>query len=391
MTRLRVARWPNGAASPVNLMIDDLADVWLPARGCRGRECDWGFLGRGPDSAWRFVEERLLGRWPDLHISLYIPVNRRPLMEPPAGSRFHPIDERPETREFLRALADHPRIECAYHGKDHFRDTPQGRLQEFQDQDSEEEAREGILRGLEHWNRVFDAPPIGGKYPGYQGTDATDRAVAKAGFRWWCRRFNRTRIQSTDSLPEELTLRWFTDERCLELPTTLAGNVLPPWLRSEWPRWPKRWWQRRRMETVLEMQVEQLLAAGLPITIQEHIAPSREDGKRQRNNLQDDGSALDWMLNLIHRHPVWHAHPSEIADHWRLRETLRLEVRGDGWIGIQAPPCDLLTHIELEILDPRIAALATGDGPVPVRDTPGGRCCSLHLGTQAFRIMERTR
>jgi len=379
LTPLRVAAWPGGAAAPLNLMVDDLADVWIPASGCRGRERDWGHRGAGPDSAWRFVERTLLEPFPDLRVSLFIPVHRRPLVPPPAGSLFHGIHERPEMGEFLRALEAHPRIECCYHGKDHFRGEGAARDQEFRTYGSVEEALEETRRGLEIWERVFRRPPVGGKYPGYASNAHSDEAVAAAGFRWWCRTFNRGTIQSTATPVESLAPRWFAADQVLDLPSNLAGNVLPPWLRREWPKWPKRLAQRIRMKEVARAQILQLLEHRLPLTLQEHIAPSREDGRRQGVNLQDDRGALAWMLGEITRHPVWHAHPTEIADHWRLRERARLEVER-GVLRLELPAVDRLDRLELEVARPRLTALLGRDGSVhAVRDTARGRFVALPL------------
>lgn len=379
LTPLRVAAWPGGAAAPLNLMVDDLADVWIPAPGCRGRERDWGHLGRGPDSAWRFVERTLLEPFPDLRISLFIPVDRRPLAPPPAGSRFHAIGERPEMREFLRALEAHPRVECCYHGKDHFRGEGSARDQEFRTYRSVEEALAETRRGLEIWDQVFTRPPVGGKYPGYASNEHSDEVVAAAGFRWWCRSFNRGTIQSTAAAAETLAPRGFAEGQVLDLPSNLAGNVLPPWLWREWPKWPKRLVQRSRMKEVAAAQILHLLEHRLPLTLQEHIAPSREDGRRQGVNLQDDRGALAWMLRKMAGHAVWHAHPTEIADHWRLREQVRLEL-AVGLLRLEVPAVDRLDRLELEVLDPRLKALRGRDGSVhTVRDTARGRFVALPL------------
>jgi hypothetical protein len=391
LTALRVARWPGGAAAPLNLMVDDLADVWIPAPGCRGRERDWGNLGRGPDSAWRFVERTLLEPFPDLRISLFIPVNRQPLASPPAGSRFHSIAQRPEMVEFLRGLEAHPRVECCYHGKDHFRGEGAARDQEFRTFSSVEEAVAETRRGLEIWDQVFRRPPVGGKYPGYASNDHSDAAVAEAGFRWWCRSFNRGVIQSSHPSTEAMTPAWFVSGRVLDLPSNLAGNVLPPWLRHEWHKWPKRLVQRCRMKRVAHGQIRQLVEHGLPLTLQEHIAPSREDGRRQGVNLQDDRSALAWMLRQACGQPLWHAHPSEIADHWRLRERTRLHFVA-GTLRLEMPAVDRLDRLELEVRNPHLAALRGRDGQVHrVRDTARGRFVALPLplSCDTYHLEER--
>lgn len=378
LTRVAVARWPFGAAAPLNLMIDDLADVFVELPGYRRREKDWGHLLDGRDSAWRFVEDNLLAAFPELKISLYIPVNRRPLVEPaPAGSSYNAIDARTEMVEFLRRLDAHPRVECAYHGKDHFHGTGAARRQEWLGYGSVAEAVAETRRGIEIFERVFKRAPIGGKYPGYSSNEHSDEAVAACGFRWWCRRFNRGRVQSVDTDPAGLVPAFFAGDKVLDLPTTLAGNLLPPWLRSEVHKWPKRLLQRRRLRVAGREQIRQLLEAGAPLTVQEHIAPSRADAKRQGVNLQDDLSGLRWMLREACAAPVWHAHPSEIADHWRLREDTRVEADGRNALRLRPPATDMLADLHLSV----------GTGVEALVDPAGTRHAAASMNGQRIVVV----
>lgn len=389
LSRVAVARWPCGAASPLNLMIDDVADVHVELPGHSRREKDWGHLLDGPGSAWRFVQETLLAPFPELKISLYVPVNRRPLVEPaPPGSYYGAIDARPEMVEFLRRLDAHPRVELAYHGKDHFRGAGAARVQEWLGYGSVAEAVEETKRGLEIFERAVGRAPVGGKYPGYASNEHSDESIAACGFRWWCRRFNRSQIQSADTDPSELAPTWFADGAVLDLPTTMAGNLLPPLLRSEWTRWPKRLLQRRAMARTLGRQLAGLVGHGLPITVQEHVAPTRADGRRQRNNLQDDLSGLRRLLRAAQREAVWNAHPSEIADHLRFRERTVLEPDGAGGLRVRPPVADRLRELHLEV-DAAVAALEEPGGRRHAAlERNGRRTVALPAAPGDYRIVE---
>jgi hypothetical protein len=392
LSRVRVADWPQGAAAPLNLMVDDLADVFVELPGYRRREKDWGHLTDGPGSLWRFIECELLARVPGLKISFFVPVNRRPLVEPaPTGSYYGPIDARPQMREFLRGLDAHPRIELAYHGKDHFRGGGPARVQEWLGYTSVAEAVAETERGLEIFERAVGRRPVGGKYPGYASNEHSDESIAACGFRWWCRRFNRGRIQDADTPTEELAPRWFGGGDVLDLPSTLGGNLFPPWLCSEWIKWPKRWFQRRSLRAVGRAQVSRLVEAGLPLTVQEHTAPSRADGRRQGGNIQDDLSGLRFLLGECLRRPVWHAHPSEIADHLRLRLACTIEVDGAGGLRIRPPALDRLGELYLSV-DEGVAALVAPDGRRYEAGTAHGRrVVALPVAAGDYRIEESGR
>jgi hypothetical protein len=108
-------------------------------------------------------------------------------------------------------------------------------------------------------------------------------------------------------------------------------------------------------------------------------------------NLQDDRSALAWMLRQACGQPLWHAHPSEIADHWRLRERTRLHFVA-GTLRLEMPAVDRLDRLELEVRNPHLAALRGRDGQVHrVRDTARGRFVALPLplSCDTYHLEER--
>lgn len=391
MTRFRVAHWPNGADVPLNLMIDDLADVFVEHRGMSRREKDWGHLLDGPGSAWEFVERRIRSRWPELKISLFIPVNRRPVVEPaPPGSYYGPIDARPEMVDFLRRLDTDPGIECAYHGKDHFRELGGRSVQEWLSFETVEAAVDETQRGLEIFERVFGRKPLGGKFPGYASRDTSMDSILLSGFKWWCTRFNRGSIQTLDCNRKQLDCIMIADSDCVDMPSNMAGNVLPPYLAHEWMKWPRRWMQRTKMEQVVIKQIAQISQFGVPMTLQEHIAPSRSDGKRQGVNLQDDLRSLQFILAEACRNRIWNAHPSEIADHVLLRE--RVELFEDAQtLRVVVPATGLLKTLELELVpgSERVCALIDKEeNHHPVRDTAVGRFCALPVSDGTYRIIE---
>jgi hypothetical protein len=124
--------------------------------------------------------------------------------------------------------------------------------------------------------------------------------------------------------------------------------------------------------------------------LQEHIAPSRADGKRQGVNLQDDLSGLHIILGMAHRFCLWHAHPTEIADHLLLRKRTRLEIAG-GELLVDPPACALLEQIEIVIdgAPGGVRALqdTAGQKYLPC-DTADGSVFVLPVKRAAYRIIE---
>jgi hypothetical protein len=389
--QFRVATWPGDADFPLNLMIDDLADVYVDQPGMSSKEKDWGHLLDKPGSAWTFVTQKLLDRWPELKLSLFIPVNRQPVSRVAAGASYYgAIDKRPEMVEFLRSIDSHPRVECAYHGKDHFREHNGDWVQEWLSFDTVSEAMDEISHGLEIFERVFQRQPLGGKYPGYASRDTSMDSIIGSGFRWWCSSFNRGQVQAVDQEPRKLAHRFLGESDCLDLPSTMAGNVLLPFLKEEWIKWPKRVLQNYLLRRVPEVQIKQLSDHRLPLTLQEHIAPSRADGKRQRNNLQDDRRSLYHILTLVRNYQVWNAHLTEIADHLLLRERTVLEQRGDELL-VQAPSCAMLDRLELFVENLNSSNLRLQDiagRSYPANRVRRGHLIRLPLGSAHYRICE---
>jgi hypothetical protein len=71
-------------------------------------------------------------------------------------------------------------------------------------------------------------------------------------------------------------------------------------------------WERR--------QIDELLAHGQVISIAEHIAPIRPDGRIQTPNIIDDMGELRRLFNYLSGKDIWYATGSEIASYVVARE-----------------------------------------------------------------------
>jgi hypothetical protein len=301
-------------------MIDDLTDGWIDADGSGRPHAgnDWGFSCGEPGSSFDRLRARILERFPEVRTTFFVPVDRRPDLAPPVRACvFHAADARPAFVEFLGKLAADPRFELAYHGKEH--GTAGARAEdyvpEFAGYASVEAALENVARGKELWRRVLGVDPEGGKYPAYAGGTFGDEAVSRAGFTWWCRSWDRGRLPVAP--PGAFEPTFFGDPAVVDVPSTLAT-----------PRWPAPIVRRLlRSPLSLAAQIDALVAGGDPITVQEHIAWSRPDTRRQRPNLQDDEAELIRVFARLRHHPLWHATCGEIARYFEARS--RTEIACD--------------------------------------------------------------
>jgi len=384
--RFSFAVWPGDALSPIVLMIDDFADVYVEIPGYLEREKDWGHLCGAPGSAWEFYDEKIRKLWPDLKTCIFIPVDRKPLVESvPKGSFYASISQRQEMGDFLRELDKDPLIEFAYHGKEHFLLDNEDRCQEWLGYSDTASAVAGIRSGLKIFEDVFTQLPFGGKYPGYTARERGLESILETGFGWWCSRFSRNRISDLDTPLENLQPRLIEGSDCVEMPSTLAGNVLTPYLNSEVIKWPKRYLQRRKGFQIYQKQIDCLLKNRCPITIQEHIAPSRSDLKRQSTNIQDDRTSLEQIKRLVQSKNLWHAHLSEIADWYRIRMRAELLESQDKRLQINLPSIHMLSEIELRVHDDRVVELINPEGyRYPVESEGDRRVCFLPASSSIY-------
>jgi hypothetical protein len=331
-------------------MVDDLTDGWIDAEGT-GRPLggnDWGAGCDAPGSAFAWLRDELMARFPELKVSFFVPVDRAVDVDPPHfPSRFEAIDRRPAFREFLQRLDADPRCELAYHGKEHGRGGARHAdyVPEFAGYRSVDEAVEGLERGKAIWRAVLGRDPEGGKFPAYEPGAVGDAAVERAGFLWWCRRWDRG--AAAGETPGSFPPRFFGERGVVDLPSTLHGGLLtrPP-LRSFRPRrLAGAGLQIWRSRSLLQRQLAALLEGGDVVSVQEHITWSRPDRDRQTPNVFDDVPTLSRIYGALRGRPVWHATCGEIARYFEARERSTLRPAPGGFElrygGRQAEPVAL--------------------------------------------------
>ncbi len=339
--KAEICKWYRDTLAPVVFMIDDFANVWIDTNGngVIDHGEDWGFAGRGPGSSLVFLEEKLLKDFPQVKVTFFVPVGiRSGVIENPSISFVsEKINSDPETKAFFRSVGDNPRYEVAYHGTNHGKPGQEARdfIQEWDTFDSLEQAKEVINAGKEIFKEVFNVYPAGGKYCGYVSNRFSDDSIDQSGFLWWCRYSNvglyeckNCAIGGQDFNPlSNFDVKYFGCANVVDIPTTLNGSLLSGILNPgvyNLKGIAKRILKPFLIKIRLK-KLDFLLKNHLVVCIQEHIAPSRVDGMRQKPNIFDDLDSLRMIMQYLRKKRVWYCTCSELAQYVVARDATTIE------------------------------------------------------------------
>ncbi|MEC0369200.1 hypothetical protein [Paenibacillus chibensis] len=320
-------------------MIDDLCNTWVDTgnKGYREWGDDWGFFKREEKSSFRYLNEQILALFPEVKVTFFVPVGIR------AGISVHPLyqqisrplDADEESRGFFKFIHQHPKFELAYHGTTHGNPGEAARdfVQEWHTFHTIEEAVETIRAGLVTFQNAAGERPSGGKYCGYAGSKLADESIDRSGFTWWCRYWNHGYEDMGDG-PDygedadpisRYEIKRFGANGVIDIPSTVNGGLLRGLTSPDYSfkgiakRALKRPLIRYRLR-----KLDYLLKHRLVISIQEHIAPSRDDGKIQHPNIFHDRNSLVEIFRYLATKKVWYCTGTELADYVNLRDHIKL-------------------------------------------------------------------
>ena len=323
-------KWKNNADSPVLFFIDDLTNKWVDMDndGKIKPEEDWGYAGFDENGAFHFLEKKILSVNYKIKTTFFVPVGKRAnvIIDSGIKSISEPINATNKSKIFFKTLHNDERFEIAYHGTTHGvpRKTVKDFIQEWESYKSLNEALETINRGKEIYKDAIGVYPSGGKYCGYISNKFSDESIDKSGFKWWCRYYNRAAIDGCnetefcgkDKNPfSSLNIKFFGKNKVVDIPTTISGSLLTSVFRPG--KGIKEILKRILKPLIIRWKlkkIDYLLKNSLVVSIQEHISPSREDGKRQTPNIFDDKESLKAILEYLKKKNVWYCTGSELAE-----------------------------------------------------------------------------
>ncbi|MCT8975974.1 hypothetical protein N4T77_05130 [Clostridium sp. CX1] len=333
--KVKICKWYNNAHSPVLFFIDDLANVWVDVNGNGKVDLgeDWGYDKDGENSSFRFLNETILKNFPMIKTTFFVPVGVRVGMikNPKIMSVSKMINCDEKTKQFFKKINDEEKCEIAYHGTTHGKvgETASEFRQEWELFDSIDKAVRTINKGKDIYKEVFGGYPRGGKYCGYATNTLSDESIDSTGFLWWCRKWNRGVYGSNNKLdPQKLfDISTFGRNNIIDIPSTIDGGLLTGVFKANIKtikglikRLLRGYLISKKME-----QIQFLIDNKLVISIQEHMAPSRDDGMRQSPNIFDDKESLIYIFQYLQRQNVWYCTGTELAEYYWTRENINVE------------------------------------------------------------------
>ncbi len=318
-------------------MIDDLANTWVDTNNSGSLDLgeDWGYFKNHENSSFRYLNEKILKCFPKVKVTFFVPVGVRVgILENPLFCQTSiPMNADEESKQFFRSIHEEPNFELAYHGITHGKVGKQAVdfVQEWATFINLDEAKNTINEGINIYQDAIGVKPRGGKYCGYTGNAFSDESINQSGFSWWFRYWNRgiskgvgdDDICGQDQNPiTNFDVKRFGSNQVIDIPSTVYGGLLNGAMnpmdlsikgiikrifKKSFIRWKLR-------------EIDYLLEHHLVISVQEHIAPSRDDGKRQSPNIFDDQRSLLGIFHYLEDKNVWYCTGSELADYVNLRD-----------------------------------------------------------------------
>ncbi|GAB6150662.1 hypothetical protein [Clostridium novyi] len=337
---VQICKWYNNADSPVLFFVDDFANVWIDTNGNGNVELgeDWGYDQNNKNSSFRYLNNIILKNFKQVRTTFFTPVGVRVGMikNPKIRSISKMINCDMKTKRFFKSINDNYRYEIAYHGTTHGRvgKTNLDFKQEWELFENIDQAVNQIETGKNIYKDVFGKYPKGGKYCGYVSNEFSDESIDKTGFIWWSRYWNRgvyekSSINISGGDVDPLTnfdIKLFGKNNVVDIPSTINGDLLSGVLnpnlntiKGNIKRILKNYLIKRRLK-----EIDFLLKNNLVISIQEHMSPARDDGKRQTPNIFDDTKSLCYIFDYLKSKNVWYCTGSELAEYVISRENLKI-------------------------------------------------------------------
>ena len=283
-------------------------DIWA--------KYDWGFLMDKENSLYKYFQDNLLNRFPEIRGTFFIPLSSYKYILESTGYKIFRIDFNEDFVGFLNRISSN--FDFAFHGTRHGKCiNPQNfELRNNWKQEFEYLTLQDIEKLQEEINSFESKSGFnftGGKYPGYKKNEYSEEILEKLGFKWWassCYMLNRKTSTNKHG--------YFGNERkILDLPTNLSGNIFNNNLVSlsnsvKFRKLIKKT-LRYKQKINPNNYILYLYENQLPITIQEHFQNQRTDGKRQTPNIFDDISSLDKIYSILRGSDIWYINCSELS------------------------------------------------------------------------------
>lgn len=326
---LNISKWYKGYQSPAVLMIDDLNDVYINIYQEKYKN-DWGYLCNQEDSAYYFLETKLLNDYPEVKITFFVPYARHSVVNESINNyKKYAVGERREFTDFLIYLENQGH-EVAHHGSNHGKYINETNLSTYNNFIHEWELfdniKEGVAitqKGIEVFYKEVGAEVTGGKFCGYIMRNNSLDIIDKCQFEYWC-------IDAKLN-PNDSNTYFFGKNNVIALPTNVNGNafVRLQYKTGNFKRDIVKFFVRflQPLYNITQYtHIDKLYEQGNIISIQEHISPSTSAGGIQASNIVSDIKSLQKIFTYLKRKSIWYATCKEIARYIYVRKNSMLKI-----------------------------------------------------------------
>lgn len=324
-----LARWYDNYQAPCVLMIDDLSDALIEAYQ-ESYKNDWGYLTDTQGSVWRFLEDELLSKFPEIKITFFVPYLKHGVISEVSPYKIskYAFGERPVYTQFLQKLvslgheiAHHGSNHGAYHDP-HISNITHNWTHEWALFDSVEEGVKITQEGVKRFATLGNIPVVGGKYCGYIAIANSHHIIDQCHFLYWC--------EGVNYLTKTYLPSFKGESHYLSFPTNFAGNsfVRLTYTTNDPSRDRKKAFLKflqplYSLKMVKELKY--LYDHGHIISIQEHISPSTTWGLVQSSNIVSDIVSLRKIFQFLSRRSIWYATCATIARYCHIRDSATLQ------------------------------------------------------------------
>jgi len=300
----------NNARTAVTLMIDDFVPAAVTTNGQINPSNDWGYLYDKENSLYRYLNEQLFSRYPEIKGTFFIPLKSHRHLDQDKGYTIHVKDFDKEFGEFAGRIKD--RFDFAFHGIAHtYREqSPEGERTRYEFQQLTLDDLPQIKKEIEAFRQISGLSFTGGKYPGNRGNEFAERIIEEIGFRWWTQR-KLFHVKNPQKL--EFT-RTGIKQNILDIPQTYLGDAFSQNIDKSYRKFGLIKLARDKFKMLKnERRLIWLYENSIPVTIQEHFQNATTRGTRQRPNIFDDTDSIAKIYSLLRGSDIWYASCGELA------------------------------------------------------------------------------
>jgi len=309
---LEKCKYYNDAQTACTLMIDDLVLAAVTMDGIVDPSCDWGYQLNKPNSLYRYINQNLLERYPEIKGTFFIPLKSQHYLDEKSGYKILKGNYNNDFRAFAKEVANH--FDFAFHGIKHtyYADDQDSKKLKYEFNHLTLDDIPYLRKEIDSFQELTGIEFKGGKFPGYRGNEFAFEIIEKLGFLWWTSFKGYLNYDQSFCKPRYIGSK----HKIIDLPLTFLGDVFNNVLIKNKSKYNfLRQLRAKRKHLLAEKFLQHLYENRLIITIQEHFQNQTTDGRRQGVNIYDDIESVEKIFEILRGADIWHVTTNELAQY----------------------------------------------------------------------------